>query len=73
MGATGLERGGGNPYETSDMRTSSCPGGALSGAGRAESGTIDPDLQRLIDAWSALPAAIRAAIMALVQAGKDEA
>ncbi|MCH8152947.1 MAG: hypothetical protein IH830_11320 [Planctomycetes bacterium] len=38
----------------------------LSVESEGETAQLDPDLQRLIDAWPALPKAIRAGIVALV-------
>ncbi|MCZ6736103.1 MAG: hypothetical protein O7C65_09965 [Planctomycetota bacterium] len=43
-------------------------GGAESGAVGDKSGLADPDLQHLIDAWPDLPEAIRAGIVAMVNA-----
>jgi hypothetical protein len=50
----------GNPQEPSE-------GGAKTSAVSADSSSIDPDLARVNAAWPALPAPIRAAILALVQ------
>jgi hypothetical protein len=36
----------------------------------AQAAAIDPDLVRIIDAWPVLPAQIRAAVLALIQAGR---
>ena len=47
-------------------------GGAESGAQRALNGLIHPDLQHLNEVWLTLPQAIRAGILAMVEAAKDE-
>ncbi len=44
------------------------PGGAKSGALTPTKANIDPTLAALIDAWPALPEAIRAGILAMVRA-----
>jgi hypothetical protein len=46
----------------------SAQGGAKSGALTPETLVIDPGLAALIDAWPALPEAIRAGILAMVRA-----
>ena len=43
-------------------------GGAVSGALAPQQPVIDPALAALIDAWPTLPEAIRAGILAMVQA-----
>lgn len=45
-------------------------GGAKSGALSANSDPIDPDLQRLIEAWPTLPAALKAGIVAMIDAAR---
>jgi hypothetical protein len=50
--------------------------GAECGALGAQNAPLDPDLAAVVDAWPALPAAIKAGILAMVQAaggitGKD--
>lgn len=42
-------------------------GGARSGALEAISAPIDPDLQRLLDAWPTLPDPIKVGIIAMVR------
>ncbi|MGA2035589.1 MAG: hypothetical protein ABSG68_25350 [Thermoguttaceae bacterium] len=42
-------------------------GGAKSGALGAQDGAIDPELRAIIDAWPALPDAIKAGILAMVR------
>ena len=46
-------------------------GGAESGAESAENTSISPDLQKLIDAWPNLPKAVKAGIVAMVNAAKE--
>ena len=43
-------------------------GGAESGAVDADCSPIDPDLQSIIERWHDLPEAIKAGILAMVQA-----
>ena len=45
--------------------------GAESGAGGAETGHFNLDLQHVIDAWPMLPEAVRAGILAIVDAAKS--
>jgi len=45
-------------------------GGAESGALSVPERPIDPDLQRLIDAWPTLPEAVKVGIVAMVEAAK---
>jgi hypothetical protein len=42
--------------------------GAESGAVGAQSGASEPDLQQIIDAWHDLPDAVRASILAMINA-----
>jgi len=51
-----------------DLQNPSPEGGAESGAVSPISGPIDPDLQRVIDAWPNLPEAVKAGILAMVKA-----
>jgi len=46
----------------------SADAGADAGAVETKTGRFSPDLQALIDAWPALPDAIRAGIVAMVKA-----
>ena len=43
-------------------------GAAVGAAAKPEMVAIDPDLREVIDAWSALPDAIKAGILAMVRA-----
>jgi hypothetical protein len=43
-------------------------GGAKSGALSSDSAPIDPDLQRVLEAWPMLPAALRSGILAMIDA-----
>jgi hypothetical protein len=45
-------------------------GGAKSGAFPTKSGPIDPDPQRLIDAWPKLPEAFRVGILAMIDTAR---
>ncbi len=47
------------------------PSAARSVESEGETAQLDPDLQHLIDAWPALPEAIRAGIVAMVNAAAD--
>jgi len=60
----GLETPLGNTEKTPLSKT----GGAKSGAFPTENDAIDADLQAVIDAWPDLPTAIRAAMLAMVNA-----
>jgi hypothetical protein len=44
--------------------------GAECGARGAQNAPIDPELAAVIDAWPALPAAIKAGILAMIRAAK---
>jgi len=60
---------GGSNTPTKHWKTPiSQTGGAKSGAPSANSDAIDPDLQRLIDAWPTLPEAMQAGILAMIAA-----
>ena len=48
-------------------------GGARGGAVGSKSASIDPDLQAIIDAWPSLPDAVKADILAMVNAETEEA
>lgn len=63
MGATGLEHLTKTPGKRSNPET----GGAESGAVADEIGPIDPDLQRIVEAWPRLPETIRSTIMGLFE------
>ena len=56
---------------TGRLHTSPDSGGAESGAESPNSGQFDVDLQRVIDAWPALPQAVKAGVLAMVQAAQD--
>ncbi len=65
VGRTGLEHLAKTPGKTHDSKAS----GAESGAVADEIGPIDPDLQRIIEAWLRLPATVKASILAMIKAG----
>lgn len=69
MGETGFE----TPTHSSGKIDNSEYSAAESAAAGAENGPVDPDLQAVIDAWPALPAAVKAGILAMVRAAKDSA
>jgi hypothetical protein len=48
-------------------------GGAESGPVGAENAPIDADLARVIEAWDSLPTALRAAILAMIDAADTTA
>jgi hypothetical protein len=58
------------PPQNTDKTPISQTGGAISDALSANSDHIDPDLQRLIDAWPTLPAALTAGILAMIDAAR---
>ena len=64
MGDTGLE----HTLNSSEQHAVSEIGGAESGAVAAETSSIDPDLQAVIEAWPMLPEAIKAGILAMARA-----
>ena len=72
MAGTGFEL----PPENTGITRASVPSGAESGALGAERALAeapsDPDLARLIEAWPALPEAIKAGILAMVAAAAGE-
>jgi len=57
-----------HPSEILTKTPLSKTGGAKSGAFPTENDAIDADLQAVIDAWPDLPTAIRAAMLAMVNA-----
>ena len=59
----------GNPEENADLQKGAAPGAAVG----AENGPIDPDLARVIEAWPKLPAAIRAGVLAMIDAADTTA
>ena len=61
MEAAGIEPPQENPRKT-----------ALLASGGAKCGALTPDLAELIDAWPTLPEAIRAGILAMVRAAREE-
>jgi hypothetical protein len=68
VGDTGLELSDVTSSKNKDLRDSQNASGAESGAVSPISGPIDPDLQRVIDAWPNLPEAVKAGIVAMVKA-----
>ena len=58
------------PIEFKDLRTGAAPrathGATLTVASKGQIVQLDPDLATVIDAWPALPKAIRAGVVALV-------
>jgi hypothetical protein len=66
MGGTGLE----HPGESTENTATSPTGGAESGALGAREAPIDPSLAAVVDAWPALPDAIKAGILAMVLAAR---
>ncbi len=67
MGVTGLEPDNLTIDGQSKLAKVNKLSGADSGADLPDLPQIDPDLQKLIDAWPELPEHIKAAINALVQ------
>ncbi len=73
-------RGSEHSQNTCEKQAFSESGGAESGAPRADSPSpttpptppADPDLARVIAAWADLPPAIRAGVVALVDAAKPD-
>ena len=61
-----------HPAQTSGKTPVSETGGAECGAQRAPEGQFEPDLQRLIDAWAALPDALKTGIMAMVSTASGD-
>jgi len=58
-----------NPEENAYSRGSAAPGAAVD----AENTPIDADLQAVIQRWPELPEAVKAGIVAMVQAAGDGA
>lgn len=73
MGDTGLEPSPETSGKDGAKRQRGAECGALSPDSADASGTADPDLARLAAAWADLPPAIRAGIMAMVDASKGGA
>jgi hypothetical protein len=66
MAGTGFEA----PLENTGNSSGSDQSGAESGALGAREAPLDPELAVVVDAWPALPDAIKAGILALVRATK---
>lgn len=66
MEAAGIEHG---PKSSGNQGVGN-QSGAESGALGAREAPIDPELAAVVDAWPALPAAIKAGILAMVRAAK---
>jgi len=64
VGGAGFE----HPSQNSEKTTKPDERGAECGAPTALSTITDPDLRHLIEAWSSLPAAVRAGVVAIVRA-----
>lgn len=69
MGAGGPELPLKSPVKTHISETGGANSGARSAPTGPESTPVDPDLQRLVNAWPTLPEPIRAAVLALVGTG----
>ncbi|HUS46374.1 MAG TPA: hypothetical protein VM219_10195 [Phycisphaerae bacterium] len=72
VGARGLELSNVTPSKNRDLRDSQNASGAECGAEKAICEPIDPDLQRVIDAWPNLPEAVKAGIVAMVRASGSD-
>jgi hypothetical protein len=72
MGVTGLERPSVTGCQDSTLSDSGVGGGAFSGALRAQTDRIAPDLRRVIEAWPTVPEAVKASILAFVRASTGE-
>jgi hypothetical protein len=70
VGPPGFDTTDENPRDSSENRTPRETGGAKSGA-VVEAPSLSPELTRLIESWDDLPAAVRAGILAMVQASGD--
>ncbi len=68
MGLEGLEPPNVTKRNSNKLRDTEDSRGAESGAVETEKAPIDPDLARLIDAWPALPDALKTGIVAMVRA-----
>jgi hypothetical protein len=66
VAGTGIEL----PPETTGNPSGSDQSGAESGALGAREAPIDQELAAVVDAWPALPAAIKAGILAMIRAAK---
>ena len=53
-----------NPEGKANSEKCAAPGAAV----QIDNSTLDPDLQTIIDRWPALPDAVKAGILAMVQA-----
>ncbi len=62
MTPTGLEQGAESTRKTQCSES----GGAESGALSTDCTSIDPDLQRIIDAWDSLPEHLKRAMLAML-------
>jgi len=66
MAGTGFD----SPPENAGNLMGSTESGAESGALGAREAPIDPELAAVVDAWPALPDAIKAAILALLNSAR---
>ncbi|HUT57138.1 MAG TPA: hypothetical protein VNA25_04610 [Phycisphaerae bacterium] len=72
MGDTGLEPGSVSSCKSSALGIPVRERGAESGADSAETAPVHPDLAKVIEAWPTLPEAVRAGILAMVEAAKPK-
>jgi hypothetical protein len=56
-----------NPEENAHSRDGAAPGAAVV----AENSPVDPDLQSIIERWTKLPDAVKAAMLAMVRVADD--
>ena len=58
------------PRKNTDKTVDSPASGAQSGALDARQGSLNPDLAAVVDAWPALPEAIKTGILAIIRGAK---
>ena len=72
LGNTGPEHGHVSGFPKKEVHNTSARGGAECGAESVDSGQIAPDLAKVVEAWPALPEAVRKGILAMVEAARGE-